>query len=146
MGWAAGNLIFDPVAEALLNEEASEDLTRLVLDALIAILLNGDWDTADESLERFRDSLVIRSVFYRHQVGTHLDGGDTTGRLGYDPINRQWTVECRQCGFPPERAEFTADGHDRLVHEWARHARMAHASGLQVVHHHLINPAAETAA
>jgi hypothetical protein len=63
MGWASGGEIFDRVADGLIAAKASEAVKRRVLTDLIILLQNGDWDTEDESLDRFRNDPVIVEIF-----------------------------------------------------------------------------------
>jgi hypothetical protein len=58
MGWASAGEIFDPVAAALIEAGASDDLKRRVLGMLIDKLQDGDWDTEDESLSEFAHDQV----------------------------------------------------------------------------------------
>ena len=74
MGWASGGEIFDCVAKALIDAEASDDIKRNALGRLIGSLQDGDWDTEDESLERFKDDQVIVELF--RERGITLDGDD----------------------------------------------------------------------
>lgn len=143
MGWGSGAAIFDPIARALVEEEASEDLKRRVLGDLIGALQEGDWDTEDESLKEFGDDLVIRSLFYNRGVGNQFDNDWPEGLLAFDTSSRVWTLTCHSCGLI-ETAEFTAEGHDRLVHEWPRHNRLRHDGGYELDTWRLINPPANT--
>ena len=68
MGWASAGDIFDPVAEALIEAGASDELKRKVLSRLIGLLRDGDWDTEGESLEQFKDDPVIVAAFADHGV------------------------------------------------------------------------------
>ncbi|MFI6813745.1 hypothetical protein ACIBG7_15095 [Nonomuraea sp. NPDC050328] len=71
MGWgSAGYRIFDPVARALLDANASEEITRRVLGKLIDELRQEDWDTETDSLDEFRDQPVIVAVFRDKDVTT----------------------------------------------------------------------------
>ncbi|WTW93658.1 hypothetical protein OG216_09830 [Streptomycetaceae bacterium NBC_01309] len=63
MGWSSANSIFDPVAEALINAEVDGPTKRKVLADLIKGLQDGDWDTCDESLERFMHDPAIVLAF-----------------------------------------------------------------------------------
>lgn len=74
MGWASGADIFDRVARSLINAHVDEDTKRQVLGEPIDSLQDSDWDTEDESLERFRDDAVIVELFA--QRGIHLDPED----------------------------------------------------------------------
>lgn len=63
MGWASAGDIFDPVAKALIDANANDEVVRRVLGRLIAKLQDGDWDTEDESLEAFRDEPAVVAAF-----------------------------------------------------------------------------------
>jgi hypothetical protein len=63
MGWASAGDIFDPVAQALIDLGATEDMKRGVLGPLIEKLQAEDWDTCDESARRFADDEVIADLF-----------------------------------------------------------------------------------
>ncbi len=64
MGWgSAGYRIFDPVAQALIEADASEEIKRRVLGDLIEELRQEDWDTEHDSLQEFADDPVIVAIF-----------------------------------------------------------------------------------
>ncbi|TDD77720.1 hypothetical protein [Actinomadura rubrisoli] len=73
MGWASGGAIFDRVADALIASRANDDLLRSTLGPLIDELRNGDWDTEDESLERFARVPVIVQLFADRNVLLPVD-------------------------------------------------------------------------
>lgn len=68
MGWASAGEIFDPVAQALCELNASEQVKRGVLRPLIRHLQDGDWDTEHESLAAFAHDPVIVDVFREQGV------------------------------------------------------------------------------
>ncbi|MCX5209766.1 hypothetical protein OG689_10770 [Kitasatospora sp. NBC_00240] len=68
MGWASASRIFDPVAQALIDAGASDELKTRVLGKLISQLQNEDWDTEDESLEDFRHDPAIVAAFAANDV------------------------------------------------------------------------------
>lgn len=74
MGWASASGIFDTVADGLIEANAPDDIKARVLSRLCQELQDGDWDTEDESLERYADDPVIVQVFADHDV--HLAGDD----------------------------------------------------------------------
>jgi hypothetical protein len=74
MGWASGGEIFDEVAQALIEAKASDELKQRLLTRLIDKLRDGDWDTCDESLERFADDPAIVAAFADN--GFTLGGDD----------------------------------------------------------------------
>jgi hypothetical protein len=69
VGWASASEIFDPVARALIDLGADAPTKRKVLGTLLGKLRDEDWDTADESLDEFRDDPVIVQIFYEQGVG-----------------------------------------------------------------------------
>lgn len=75
MGWASGGDIFDTVARSLIDARASNHVKREVLGPLVDKLQDGDWDTEDESLEKFRADPVIVQVFADHGIGEDEDEG-----------------------------------------------------------------------
>jgi hypothetical protein len=70
MGWSSANSIFDPVARALIDAGADNETKTRVLGDLINGLQDGDWDTEDESLERFVNDPAIVQAFANN--GVHL--------------------------------------------------------------------------
>ena len=68
MGWNSANPIFDNVAGSLIEANASDELKRSTLGRLIGSLQEGDWDTEDESLERFKDDPAIVAAFADNDV------------------------------------------------------------------------------
>lgn len=129
MGWASAGEIFNPVAQALIDLGADANTKRHVLGTLISKLQDDDWDTEDESLQQFRDDLVIVALFYEHGVGNTV-GQWPEGLLGYDQHCNEWTLTCH--GGPDACGELArADGdspaeHDRLVRLWCGHEAKAH--------------------
>lgn len=72
MGWNTANQIFDPVARALIDAGATDELKTRVLGELIGQLQQEDWDTEDESLDEFKDDPAIVAAFAANDVV--LDG------------------------------------------------------------------------
>lgn len=68
MGWASGGEVFDPVALALINNRATDEMKTAVLTDLIAALQNRDWDTEGESLGEYQDDPAIVEAFRRNGV------------------------------------------------------------------------------
>lgn len=68
MGWSSANRIFDPVAQALITNDAPADMKTRVLTVLIKTLQDGDWDTADESLDEFKTDPAIVAAFRENGV------------------------------------------------------------------------------
>lgn len=86
MGWASAGEIFDPVARALVELNAPDQVKTQVLGDLIGALQDGDWDTEDESLEEFKDDPAIVEAFRLHDV--YLNCGDDTIEWGPDDGNK----------------------------------------------------------
>jgi hypothetical protein len=69
MGWAsAGQAIFDPVMQALIDAGASDEIKATIASRLIDVLQENDWDTEDESLEEFANDPVIVAAFADHEI------------------------------------------------------------------------------
>ncbi len=68
MGWASAGNIFDPVAKAMIELHAPDEMKIRVLGDLIGVLQEGDWDTEDESLDNFEDDPAIVEAFRQHRV------------------------------------------------------------------------------
>ncbi len=63
MGYASGGEIFDRVADKLVELKAPEELTIEVCAVLTEALRDMDWDTVDESVDRFlAHSAVIAGI------------------------------------------------------------------------------------
>jgi hypothetical protein len=77
MGWSSANQIFDPVAQALIDTGATPEVKRKVLGDLIGGLQDGDWDTEDESLERFRKDPAIVAAFADHDIALERSDSDS---------------------------------------------------------------------
>lgn len=129
MGWASAGAIFDPIAQALIDHNASVELKRLILTKLIGVLRDGDWDTEDESLQAFRHDPVIVSAFYTALRCLELE---EYGRIGYDEDLENWFVECRHHGVLDwadaalHDVEYSASNHNQLLRTWAAHEREHH--------------------
>jgi len=78
MGWASAGAIFDPVAKAMVELGAPDEMKIRVLGDLIGALQDGDWDTEGESLGKFQDDAAIVEAFRRHGVIRHCsdENGD----------------------------------------------------------------------
>lgn len=68
MGWASAGDIFDPVAQALIDLGASDEMKIAVLTTLIDKLRDGDWDTEHESAGMFREDAAVMEAFRRAGV------------------------------------------------------------------------------
>lgn len=69
MGFSRGNEVFDPVAHAVRDLVNTNDLkeshARWLLECLIDSLQGIDWDTEDESLDKFKDVPYVVEAFRR---------------------------------------------------------------------------------
>lgn len=63
MGWGSGYLIFNTVADALTEAEASDEVKEKALTKVIAGLQEEDWDTELDSLQSYRDDPAIVRAF-----------------------------------------------------------------------------------
>lgn len=69
MGWgSAGYKIFDPVAKALQEAGASDELKEKTLTSLIPVLQHEDWDTELDSLQNFLDDPAIVRAFANNSI------------------------------------------------------------------------------
>lgn len=69
MGWgSAGYKLFDPVASALQEAGASDELKERVLTDLIPTLQHEDWDTELDSLQKFLDDPAIVRAFANNGI------------------------------------------------------------------------------
>ena len=95
MGWASAGAIFDPVAKAMVELKAPDEMKTRVLGDLIGALQDGDWDTEEESLDLFKDDPPIVEAFRQHDVIVHCgvqsrDGGWCELERGHDGEHRDW--------------------------------------------------------
>jgi hypothetical protein len=103
MGWASGDLVFDPVAKKLIELRAPDDVRREVCSVLIAALQNRGWDTEGESLGEFAGDPAIVAAFRKNdivQACANEDGPNWDG-----------------CGLEPDHA---GDHDDGYGHTWPR--------------------------
>lgn len=68
MGWASASAVFDPVAKAMVELGAPDEMKIRVLGDLIGALQAGDWDTEDESLGEFQSDPAIVEAFRQRNV------------------------------------------------------------------------------
>jgi hypothetical protein len=69
MGWgSAGYKIFDPVARALQEAGATDELKEKTLTNLIPVLQHEDWDTELDSLQDFLDDPAIVKAFANNGI------------------------------------------------------------------------------
>lgn len=94
MGWASAGAIFDPVAKAMVELKAPDEMKTRVLSDLIGALQDGDWDTESESLDQFEGDPAIVEAFRQHGVLVHCgdDGGDERCELerGHEGDHKDW--------------------------------------------------------
>ncbi len=79
MGWASAGAIFDPVAKAMVELGAPDEMKVRVLGDLIGALQEGDWDTENESLDQFKDDQAIVEAFRQHDVIVYCDNENDQG-------------------------------------------------------------------
>lgn len=78
MGWgSAGYRIFDPIAKALQEAGAADEIKTRVLKDLIGELQEEDWDTEYDSLEAFKDDPAIVTAFAEHGITLAGDDDDS---------------------------------------------------------------------
>lgn len=65
MGWCSAGQYMEVVAEALIEAGASDEIKVAALVPLIDALLDGDWDTAHESLGLFEGDPAVVEAFRR---------------------------------------------------------------------------------
>lgn len=122
MGWASAGSIFDPIAQALIELNATDEMKRRVLGRLIDVLSDGDWDTQDESMDAFRDDPTIIALFMQHGHRNEIDWR-TEAQVAWD--NGRWLANCRDCRI--SLGEATGhEGHDQLVRDVVAHVRDVH--------------------
>lgn len=126
MGWASAGAIFNPVALALIELNAPNEMKRRVLGDLIKALQDGDWDTEDESLYEFRYDVGTVSAFYACGVGNEIEGAGVAGVIA---VGRRpgcaFVLSCSSCGELTV-GDDSAGTHDLLVREWAEHDHQVH--------------------
>ncbi|MFI5880868.1 hypothetical protein [Streptomyces sp. NPDC051554] len=65
---SAGYKLFDPIARALIEAGASDELKEKTLTPHIAHLQEEDWDTEEDSLELFLDDPAIVKAFANNDI------------------------------------------------------------------------------
>lgn len=136
MGWSSGGEIFDPVARALVECGATDEMKRRVLGELIDRLQEGDWDTEDVSLDEFRDDPLIVQLFMERGVANSMSTANNYVTIEVD--RGDWIVRC--CPDFDQRRPATAEGHDELVRAFYAHDAQAHDGSGEVPDWLLINP------
>lgn len=106
MGWASGDLVFDPVAQTLLNLAAPPEITEAVCTALIGPLRDRGWDTEEESLGAFADHPAIVAAFRTHGIIV---------RCAEEHPTKPWSCEL-------ERDHSAPDHRDESGHHWPKAA------------------------
>jgi hypothetical protein len=104
MGWASAGDIFNPVARALIEAGASDELKRKTLGTLIGKLREGDWDTEDQSLGLFAEDPAIVAAFREHGIVQTCGNED-------GPDEAEW------CEL---ELDHDGDHDDQLGHTWPR--------------------------
>lgn len=91
MGWNSANEIVDPVIDELVkgvsNDEMDEAVAEQLLFTLIKKCQEGDWDTEDETLEKYVHVPFVVSAFRRADVS--VNGGDPPERLDVERAVRR---------------------------------------------------------
>lgn len=88
MGWSGGAEIFDSVAiNLVLHGVHRDEVRRQILNDLIDKLTDADWDTCDESLQRFKDDSLIVSLFADH--GFFLDDDEADEETDTESVYAQ---------------------------------------------------------
>ena len=68
MGWGSGYLIFNTVANALIEAGASNEVKEKALTKVIAGLQEEDWDTELDSLQSYLDDPAIVRAFANNDI------------------------------------------------------------------------------
>ena len=63
MGWGSAYSLFNTIADALIEAEASDEIKERALTKVIAALQEDDWDTELDSLQSYRDDPAIVRAF-----------------------------------------------------------------------------------
>jgi len=104
VGWNSANDIFDPVADALIEANVSDEIKTRILSILNSTLQDGDWHTEGESLGEYQDDPAIVQAFRQNGIVVHCsdEGGP----------NGDWWCE--------EERNHTTDHKDFLGRTWSR--------------------------
>ena len=68
MGWGSAYSLFNTVADALIEADASPDIKEKALTKVIASLQADDWDTELDSLQSYLDDPAIVRAFAVNDV------------------------------------------------------------------------------
>jgi len=71
MGWIEAREIFDPVAQALIDVGASDEIKTRTCNALIKALQSWGWEAESDSLERFAGDPAIVAAFRENRIIRH---------------------------------------------------------------------------
>ncbi|MEU7381530.1 hypothetical protein AB0A91_16310 [Streptomyces sp. NPDC042207] len=63
MGWGSAYSLFNTVADALIEAQASDKVKERALTKVIRALQEDDWDTELDSLQSYRDDPAIVRAF-----------------------------------------------------------------------------------
>ena len=68
MGWGSAYSLFNTVADALIEADASDEVKEKALTKVIRSLQEEDWDTELDSLQSYRDDPAIVRAFANNDV------------------------------------------------------------------------------
>jgi len=68
MGWGSAYSLFNTMADALIEANASDEIKERVLTKVIARLQEDDWDTELDSLQSYLDDLAIVRAFANNGI------------------------------------------------------------------------------
>lgn len=79
MGWSSGSEVFDPVARAIVDMLADDDIRPSVAELILTVLIGGlqsrGWDTEDESLDEFAQYPIVVKAFALCGIAREPDAG-----------------------------------------------------------------------
>lgn len=119
MGWGSAGVLFDEIAEELIEAGVAEPVLERVCLRLARTLMDGDWDRDDESVGRFNGVPAVQHAIFRARAYKSLydDEGDTAGFLEYDPSDGgSWLLDDNGDTM---RAPGTVAGFNELIGVWA---------------------------
>lgn len=68
MGWGSAYSLFNTVADALIEADASDEVKERALTRVIAGLQQEDWDTELDSLQSYLDDPAIVRAFANNDI------------------------------------------------------------------------------
>lgn len=68
MGWGSAYSLFNTMADALIEANASDEIKERALTKVIAALQEDDWDTELDSLQSYRHDPAIVRAFAANDV------------------------------------------------------------------------------